>query len=100
MALSIPHFNSLTEALTSLFGNETEVSQSRRITGGDINEAHGLTLSDGTQIFMKSNAPENISFFKTETADSPPLQVQAPSRPPGFSAMVQIQKGRDILFYY
>ena len=68
MALSIPHFNSLTEALTSLFGNETEVSQSRRITGGDINEAHGLTLSDGTQIFMKSNAPENVSFFKTEAA--------------------------------
>lgn len=68
MALSIPHFDSLTEALTSLFGNETEVSQSRRITGGDINEAHGLTLSDGTQIFMKSNAPENVSFFKTEAA--------------------------------
>lgn len=68
MTLSIPHFNSLAEALTSLFGNGIEVIRSRRIAGGDINEAYALTLTDGTQIFMKSNAPENVSFFKTEAA--------------------------------
>lgn len=68
MALSIPHFNSLTEALASLFGNGTAISRLRRIAGGDINEAYALTLTDGTQIFMKSNAPGNISFFKTEAA--------------------------------
>ena len=68
MSLSVPHFNSLDEALTTLFGSKTKVSETRRIAGGDINEAYGLTLSDGTQIFMKSNAVENVSFFKTEAA--------------------------------
>ena len=39
-----------------------------RIAGGDINEAYGLTLTDGTQIFMKSNRKENLSFFQTEVS--------------------------------
>lgn len=68
MDLPIPYFNSMSEALTTLFHEKIKISGTRRITGGDINRAYGLSLSDGTQLFMKSNTPDNISFFKTEAA--------------------------------
>ena len=60
------HFTSLTSALCSLFGEETKIESVCRISGGDINEAYGLTLADGKSIFMKSNTKENLSFFTAE----------------------------------
>lgn len=63
---ALPHFASLEQALAELYGTDKKITQSRRITGGDINDAHGLVLSDGTHLFMKSNARENVSFFTAE----------------------------------
>ena len=59
-------FISLENALCSLFGEGTEIEQSCRISGGDINEAYGLTLTDGKRIFMKSNTKENLPLFTAE----------------------------------
>ena len=59
-------FTSLTNALCSLFGEGTKVESVNRISGGDINEAYGLTLADGKSVFMKSNTKENLSFFTAE----------------------------------
>ena len=67
--MAIPqHFTSLTGALCSLFGEGTRVESAGRISGGDINEAYGLTLTGGECIFMKSNAKEKLSFFTAEAA--------------------------------
>ena len=63
-----PHFTSIENALTSLFGKGTQITQTDRIFGGDINEAYGLTLSNGMPIFMKSNTLENSAFFTAEAA--------------------------------
>lgn len=63
---SLPHFPSLKSAFTTLFGNNTKVIQSTPVAGGDINAAYRLELSDGTYIFMKSNAKKNLSFFTAE----------------------------------
>ena len=60
------HFTSLESAIRSLFGEGTRVERISRISGGDINEAYGLTLTDGKCIFMKSNTKENLSFFTAE----------------------------------
>ena len=57
------HFTSLTGALCSLFGEGIKIESAGRISGGDINEAYGLTLTGGESIFMKSNTKENLSFF-------------------------------------
>lgn len=62
----LPHFTSLQDALAELFGENVEVMQSRRIAGGDINDAYGLHLSNGTHLFMKSNAKQKESFFTAE----------------------------------
>ncbi len=61
-------FTSLESALCSLFGEGTKIETTRPISGGDINEAYGLTLTDGKCIFMKTNAKKNSSFFTAEAA--------------------------------
>lgn len=62
------HFPSLSAALSSLFGEGTQIETTNRISGGDINEAYGLTLTDGSCIFMKSNTKENRALFTAEAA--------------------------------
>lgn len=65
---TLPRYSSLDEALASLFGNGITMVRQGRISGGDINDAFRLELSDGTSIFMKSNAKKNLSFFTAEAA--------------------------------
>lgn len=60
-------FTSLTSALCSLFGEGTKIESTRRISGGDINEAYGLTLTGGQPVFMKTNTRENRFLFTAET---------------------------------
>lgn len=62
------HFTSLTSALCSIFGEETKIESVNRISGGDINEAYGLTLTGGKTVFMKSNTKEAVSLFTAEAA--------------------------------
>ena len=66
--MTTPQFPSLESAIHALFGDETEIETTSRISGGDINDAYGLTMTGGSRIFMKTNAKENISFFTAEAA--------------------------------
>lgn len=61
-------YHSLEEAVAAVFGNDVSVTGADRVAGGDINHAFRLHLSDGTDIFMKSNKKENLSFFLAEAA--------------------------------
>ena len=61
-------FTSIDGAISALFGNHVKIAGRERISGGDINEAFGVTLTDGNRIFMKRNKKENFSFFETEAA--------------------------------
>ena len=63
-----PNYNSLAEALVSLFGNSIVITRTDRISGGDINKAYALTLNNGKHIFMKANAKQNAAFFTAEAA--------------------------------
>ena len=60
------HFNSIEEAVSVLFRDGVTIADTKRIYGGDINDAYGLTLTDGNHIFMKVNTRENASFFAAE----------------------------------
>lgn len=61
-------FPSLESALAAIFGGGVTVARSRRISGGDINEAYGLTLTDGTTVFVKANTKKNAPLFAAEAA--------------------------------
>ena len=63
-----PEYNSLANALVSLFGTSVAIAETDRLHGGDINKAYGLTLNNGKHVFMKANAKQNVSFFTAEAA--------------------------------
>lgn len=63
-----PNYSSLAEALVALFGNSVAIAETDRLSGGDINKAYGLTLTNGKHIFMKANAKQNAAFFTAEAA--------------------------------
>ena len=70
----IKKYDSLAGALVDLFGNSVKIAKTDRLTGGDINKAYGLTLTDGTKVFMKANAKENFNFFECERAGLEEIQ--------------------------
>ncbi|MGI5091021.1 fructosamine kinase family protein [Treponema socranskii] len=68
MAEAFLQYTSLAHALTDIFGRGISISHTERLSGGDINKAYALILSDGKRIFMKANAKENAAFFSAEAA--------------------------------
>ena len=63
-----PHYTSLALALVSLFGNSVAITQTDRVSGGDINKTYALTINTGDRIFMKANSKSNADFFTAEAA--------------------------------
>lgn len=63
-----PFFSSLTSALEALRGTGTGILSEKRVFGGDINDARRLALTDGTVLFMKSNALSGEAMFRAEFA--------------------------------
>ena len=47
-------------------GKETVAGGVRPVSGGDINDAYLVTLSDGQKVFLKVNTPGNAAFFSAE----------------------------------
>lgn len=64
--MGILAFNSIDEAITTLFGSNLRIVSRRPVYGGDINESFCLSLSDGSAVFMKCNTLKNLSFFEAE----------------------------------
>ena len=58
--------DSLDKAVAAVFGEKQHISGRHPVYGGDINTSYRLSLSDGTNVFMKCNVPGNLSFFQAE----------------------------------
>jgi len=59
-------YDSLSSALADCFGTAAQITNRSRVSGGDINDAWCLSMSDGSRLFLKTNSRRNISFFRTE----------------------------------
>lgn len=57
----------LNDIITNQFGNAVTLKRRIPVSGGDINRAYALELSDGSRVFMKSNRKENKDFFRAES---------------------------------
>ena len=69
MNFTLPkNYNSLAGALVDLFGTSIAITDTERLSGGDINKAYGLSLNNGQHVFMKANAKANAAFFTAEAA--------------------------------
>ena len=58
---------SILSAIQSVYGDQVRITKRSHVSGGDINDACILTLSDGERVFMKSNRITHADFFVTET---------------------------------
>ena len=63
---TISEFDSFEQAIENTYGTGITVTEKRRVSGGDINEAFLLSLSDGNSVFLKENSRENADFFLAE----------------------------------
>ncbi len=54
------------DILKNIYGSGIAVTGRIPVSGGDINRAYALTLSDGSRLFMKANRKENEDFFRAE----------------------------------
>lgn len=64
--MQINQYDSLSAAIASIAGAEVRVLKSESVSGGDINRAYAMSLSNGEKIFMKANTIENVRFFSCE----------------------------------
>ena len=48
------------------FGSAAKLSVVRPVSGGDINAAYLIILSDGRRVFLKENTGANAAFFRAE----------------------------------
>lgn len=63
---AISEFDSFEQVIENTYGKGITVKEKRRVSGGDINEAFLLILSDGNSVFLKENTKENADFFSAE----------------------------------
>ena len=57
---------SISDAINSLFGTTAKVVDRQRVSGGDINRAYRLDLSNGERVFLKSNRARLLDMFTAE----------------------------------
>ncbi len=57
----------LNETIRRVFGDTVSIKRRIPVSGGDINRAYVLELSDGGKVFMKANHRENKDFFRAES---------------------------------
>ena len=58
--------NSIDSAISALFGPSVRVIERQRVPGGDINRAYRLELSNGENVFLKSNRAGLLDMFNAE----------------------------------
>lgn len=59
-------FQSIDDAIHAICKGQVSVLRRTPVSGGDINDAFRLTLSDESEVFLKSNRREKLDFFRAE----------------------------------
>lgn len=62
------NMNDYSKIIHHILGEKIEISAVRPVSGGDINSAFLMFLSDGTCMFLKENSRRNMGFFRAEAA--------------------------------
>ena len=90
----------LNETIKSTYGNNVSVKRRVPVSGGDINRAYALELSDGNRIFMKSNRKENADFFRAESEGLAAIRKTGAVRVPEVIAAGTGEDGAFLLLEY
>ena len=77
----------LAEAISRCCGENIAIVKRVRVSGGDINRAYALELSDGSRLFMKANSRSNQGFFESEEAGLSAIRETGTIRVPEVKAI-------------
>ncbi len=66
LLMALKCFDSIEEAVKECFGPGVTVTGSSYVSGGDINDASCISLSNNENVFVKSNTIKNREFFDAE----------------------------------
>ncbi len=111
MELSVKKYPSLNSALKEIYDENTEILRRIPVSGGDINRAYRLELSNGEALFMKENYAENLSFFtrecegleairKTAVISVPEVFAYGLDEKSAFLLMECVEQGKGITDFY
>ena len=64
--MTMLYANSIDSAVAALFCPSVKVVDRQRVSGGDINRAYRLDLSNGERVFLKSNRAGLLDMFSVE----------------------------------
>ena len=64
--MALKSYDSQEAAVKGCFGENVSITDRTYVSGGDINDASCLRLSDGSRVFVKSNSIKNSDFFDSE----------------------------------
>ncbi len=90
----------LIESLWDLFGSSVTITAKCPVSGGDINEAFVLTLSDGRKVFLKENANIPDDFFAAEAKGLRALSASGVLAVPRVLAKGSREEGLFLLLSY
>lgn len=78
---------SIRSAVEDLFGPDVRIEKRRPVSGGDINSAYALDLSNAETLFLKMNDKRNIGFFRAEAEGLHVMKVTGTVRVPEVLAL-------------
>ena len=64
--MPIISYDSIEAGIRGCFGEDVRIKEKSYVHGGDINDSFCLHLSNGTDVFVKSNTISNFGFFDAE----------------------------------
>ena len=91
---------SIAEAIIRYCGEKTAIINRVPVSGGDINRAYALDLSDGNRLFMKANSRNNLGFFEAEAAGLFAIRVTRTARTPEVIAVGTDEDDAFLLLEY
>ncbi len=111
MELSVKKYPSLDSALKGICGEDIKLLRRIPVSGGDINRACRLELSNGSALFMKENYADNLNFFirecegleairKTAAISVPEVLAYGLDGKSAFLLMECVEQGRRIADFY
>lgn len=92
--------NGVDDILKTRYGIGIAVVSKTPVSGGDINRAYALLLSDGSRLFMKANRKENADFFRAEAEGLEALRAAGTIRVPEVIARGADADGSFLLLEY
>jgi fructosamine-3-kinase len=111
--MELRSFESIKLAIEGCFGRDVSVAKETYVSGGDINEAVCLWLSNGEKVFVKINSLDSKGFFEAEaeglsaiasthTIATPALLCKGTDREKNISflMMEMIERGKKIPDYW